>query len=377
MIPEDMKLISVDDHVIEHGTVWKDRVPSRFRDRAPHVVEKDEDKQVWIYEGREYPSLGLDASVGRDVEDFRLEPRRYTDMRPGCYDPKERVKDMDADGVWAQTPFPSFPRFCGQTFLEADDRELALLCVRAYNDFILDEWCAAAPGRFIPVAIVPLWDPQLAAEEAFRVAEKGARAISFSENPSALGLPSWWSGEWGPLFAAAEDTDMPLCLHFGSSSVMQQPSPESPFILPIALAALNSMATVADLIFSPIFRDHPKLKVAISEGGIGWMPYVLERCNWVWSRHRYYEEIDYSVRPSDIFREHIWGCFITDDSGLKARDTIGVQNIMWECDYPHSDSVWPNSRPTLERSFEHANVDSDEARLIAENNARQLFNWPG
>src|SRR5262249_29441089 len=156
---------------------------------------------------------------------------------------------------------------------------------------------------------------------------------------------------WDPVFSAAEETGLPLNMHFGSSSTIQQPSPESPFMLPITLAALNSMATAADLIFSPVFRKHPKLKVVLSEGGIGWVPYLLERLDFSFSRHRYFDDIDYSKLPSEIFRDHIWVCFIKDDNGMKLRDAIGVEKIMWECDYPHSDSLWPISRKYLEDSL--------------------------
>src|SRR4051794_14360129 len=201
---DHMKLLSTDDHVVEHPRVWSDRLPARYRDAGPTIVEEG-GAQVWDYEGRRYPQIGLNAVAGKRREDYGLEPTRYDDMLPGCYDPRARVVDMDKDGVQAQLCFPSFPRFAGTVFLQAEDKELAALCVRAYNDFILEEWCAAAPDRLIPLVILPLWDVALAAAELERCAALGAKAVSFVENPAPLGLPSFHTDAWDPVLAAVED----------------------------------------------------------------------------------------------------------------------------------------------------------------------------
>jgi len=160
LLTDDMKLISVDDHVFEHPRVWLDRLPSKLHDRAPQVVETEAGAEQWLHEGELVShlevNLGLSASAGVEWEDRSFEPMRFDQMLPGLYDPVARLKDMDEDGVWAQTCFPSFPRFAGVRFLRTKDKELARLCVRAYNDFILDEWCAAAPDRYVPLIILPL-----------------------------------------------------------------------------------------------------------------------------------------------------------------------------------------------------------------------------
>jgi predicted TIM-barrel fold metal-dependent hydrolase len=295
-------------------------------------------------------------------------------MRPGCYDPKERVKDMDIDGVWAQLCFPSLPKFAGTFFLNSRDRELARLCIEAYNDFMIDEWCGYAPDRFIPMTILPLWDADACVAEVSRTAAKGARAISFPENPVPLGLPSWYTEHWDGVFAAAQEADLPLCMHFGTSGQVPMTAPEAPFAVGTTLMGTNSMAATADLIFSPVFYRFPGLKIALSEGGIGWVPYLLERADHVWERHRFYDNVNKDVRPSELFRKHIWGCFIDDEFGLASREAIGVDKIMWEGDYPHADSDWPN---TGKRAAELlAEVPDGEAHRIVELNARELFNFP-
>jgi predicted TIM-barrel fold metal-dependent hydrolase len=151
-------------------------------------------------------------------------------------------------------------------------------------------------------------------------------------------------------------------------------SPGANFAVAIALFGTNSLFTMTELLLSPIFHNHPRLRVALSEGGIGWMPWMLERIDYVWERHRHYTGCNPDVRPSDLFKDHIFGCFISDDTGIEVRDLIGIDNIMFESDYPHSDSNWPSSRVVLEKML--ANVPDDEARKIAEDNTRRVFNFP-
>ena len=299
---------------------------------------------------------------------------RYSDMLPGCYDPEARVVDMDLDGVQAAVCFPSFPRFSGTVFLKGEDKELSALCVRAFNDYMLDEWCAAAPDRFVPIVMLPLWDVQACVAEVDRIAAKGARTVTFPENPVPLGLPSFHTDHWDPLFSALEEADIPLSVHFGSSGQAPSTAPEAPFAVTITLFACNSMYAAADLLFSPVFHRHPRLKVALAEGGIGWVPYLLERADYVWERHRHYQNVNQDTKPSDIFRRNIWGCFIEDVHGLNNRHAIGIDRITWECDYPHSDSHWPNSRKRAVEVF--ADVPDDEVHQIVEWNARELFHFP-
>jgi predicted TIM-barrel fold metal-dependent hydrolase len=371
-LPADVQIVSVDDHVIEHPRVWLDRLPAKHREAGPQIVDVD-GKQLWRLEGRLMPNIGLNAVAGKDPKDFGLDPVRYDEMLPGCYDIARRLDDMDTDGVHAQLCFPSFPGFAGSTFLAMDDKDLATLCVQAWNDFILDEWCAAAPGRMIPMALVPFWDVDGAVAEVERTAAKGAKAISFTESPHNIGLPSFHTDHWDPFLAAAQDAGMPLCMHFGTGGAPATAA-DAPFAVAIALFGMNSQFTTVDLLLSPVFHKFPRLRVALSEGGIGWIPYVLERTDYTWERHRWYTGVNTDVRPSDLFRDHIFGCFIADEGGIEARERIGVGSIMFEGDYPHSDSNFPHSRKKLEAVLE--NVPDDQARMIAEDNARRVFDFP-
>ncbi|MVZ99872.1 amidohydrolase family protein [Actinomadura sp. LD22] len=376
-LAEDVQLVSVDDHVIEPPGVWSDRLPAAMREEGPRIVDGPGHTQAWHYAGREYP-IHLQGSPRTRIfrsdgtgEDFFA--RHYDDMVSGAYDVQARVRAMDEDGVAVQLPFPTFPRFAGTRFLEGEDRGLAALCVRAYNDWMLDEWCAAAPDRFIPTVIVPLWDPVASAGEIRRCAAKGARAVSMAENPAPLGLPSWWKTDhWAPMLHAIEETGLPLCMHIGTSGELVVPSEDSSEAVPISLCGLNSMASMAEIIFSGMLLRFPGLKIALSEGGSGWVPYLLERMDYTWKRTRV--DVNRDMAPSELFARNFWTCFISDQFAVDVYEHIGVDKLMWESDYPHNDSEWPDSRNNLEKALAGV-ADSDAAR-IAESNARELFDFP-
>ncbi len=385
-LQDDHQIVSVDDHLIEHPRVWQDRLPEKFKDAGPRIVEMN-GMHLWSYDGQIFPTIGLNAVAGKPPEQWGMDPVRYEDMIPGCYDPKARIADMDLDGVQAALCFPSFPGFAGGTFFRGNDKELALACVKAWNDFYIDEWCATAPDRYIPLAILPVWDIDATVVEAERVAEKGARTVSFPDSPVPLGLPSFHSDHWDGLWRVCSQAHMPVSLHFGSGSFVpgfsyssmtpvpgQLAAPDGPFAVAITLFSTNLMWTTTDLLFSGKLQQFPDLEFSLSEGGIGWVPYILERADFVWERHRYYQSIDFDTRPSDLFRKHFHGCFIEDDFGVEARDKIGIENITWECDYPHSDSYWPQSRERAAKAFE--NVPDDEVHQMVELNTRKLYNFP-
>jgi len=374
---DDMKLISTDDHVIEHPRVWADRLAAADLAEAPRIVEVPRDSgapaQAWLYEGELHHTTALNAVAGKPREEFGVEPTRYDEIRPGAYDPRARVTDMDLDGVQAQLCFPTFPRFSGTVFLRGHDKGLAGRCIAAWNDFSIEEWCGAAPDRLIPLVLLPLWDVDASVSEIDRCAAKGAKAISFPENPAPLGLPSFHTSHWDPVFAAAQDAGMPLCMHFGSSGRPPHTADDAPKAVAISLYGVNSMATTSDLLFSKVFQKFDRLKIALSEGGIGWIPYMLERIDYTWERHRFYTGIDVDQRPSELFRRHFWGCYIDDQFGLKNRYDVGVDRITWECDYPHSDSQFPHSRKHAAEALH--DVPDDEAHRIVELNARELLNF--
>ena len=385
-------MVSVDDHVLEPPNVWQDRVPARYRDVAPRLAQTSEG-EFWLYEDRRVPTGGLAACAGKRKEEFTPNAISYADMLPGCYDIEARIEDMNAGGILASLCFPSFPRFCGQIFHEAKDKELALLCVQAYNDWIIDEWSAAAPGRFIPMIIVPLWDPMAIAREIERCAAKGVTAVAFSENPEPLGLPTIHdlNRYWDPFLRAAEETQMVVCMHVGSSSTLPAICHDAPPLANIAFGAMRTAGTMLSWLFGDAFQRFPQLKIALSEGNVGWMAYFLERSeqcletqrHWL-SRgvpiHGYDNKYDVGTAADlstiDIrqtFRDHIFGCFLRDEAGMRVIDLIGEDNLMCESDYPHADTTWPHSVEIARKAMQGLS-DATQYKLLR-GNAERLFRF--
>ncbi len=374
MNAEELILVSVDDHVVEPPDMFEGRVPAKWAGREPKVVHNDDGTDVWSYEGSRIPNVGLNAVVGRPPEEYGIEPTSFAEMRPGCYDINERIRDMNANGVLGSMCFPSFVQFCGQLFARTEDKDLAAAMVRAYNDWHIETWCGTYPGRFIPLSIPMLWDPNLMAAEVRRVAAMGCHAVTFSENPSKLGWPSFHSDHWDPFWAACEEAGTVVCLHIGSSSTLAIPSPDSPFDVLIALQPVNIIQCAADLLFSPVLRKYPSLRIALSEGGIGWIPYFLERVDYVYSHHKAWTGQDFGdMLPSQVFNERIITCFIDDAFGVENRHHIEINNVCWECDYPHSDSTWPTA-PEMAMKY-LAGVPDDEVNKITHANAIQHFHF--
>lgn len=381
-------LVSVDDHILEPANLWIDRVPKKDRDRAPRLIKDDNGMDVWTYDGKRFPSSGLSAVAGKEKEEFSPDPLNYDEMRPGCYNPLARVEDMNRAGILASLSFPTVTRFCGQLFMEGSDRDFGLTCIKAYNDWHIEEWAGAAPGRFIPLMLIPLWDPQLAVKEMERCAERGVTSFAFSENPEPLGLPTIHDKDryWDPVMAAANDLEMVVSMHVGSSSTVPQISKDAPFMANLSWGATRTSGAMLTWLFSSMFQRYPNLKIALSEGEIGWVPYFLERAEQVLDKQRYWvqrgakwgghsgtdADLD-TLNVREVFRKHIFGCFIEDHHGIASIDEIGEDNIMCETDYPHSDSTWPNCIAAVRKQIDH--LDPAVQYKILRGNAERLYRF--
>jgi predicted TIM-barrel fold metal-dependent hydrolase len=371
---EDMVLVSVDDHVVEPPDMFERHVPAKWRDLAPKNIRKPEGNDVWLFEGNEVPNIGLNAVAGRPPEDYNMDVTSYDQIRRATYDIHERVRDMNVNGVLGSMCFPSFPQFCGQLFSRAQDKELGHVMLQAYNDWHVDEWCGSYPGRFIPLALPPIWDPQLMAQEVRRMSAKGCHAVTFSEDPSKLGWPSLHDEHWDPFYKACVDTGTVICLHIGSSSSIPMLT-DAPIDVMITLTPMNLVQTAANLIWSPVLKRFPTIQFALSEGGIGWLPYFLERIDYVYERHRFWTHQQFGdLLPSQKARENFTFCFIDDKAGVANRHLIGVDNITWECDYPHSDSSWPQSPEMLAKHFDDSVSDTDIDKM-SHLNAMRVFRY--
>lgn len=385
-------IISVDDHVMEPPDLWTSRLPAKYVDEAPRIVRQKVSRKnrgrggstpewvedpdgkwcdVWVYDQARFPLQGIYASVACDKKEFDVVT--FEDYHAAAWNQKDRLAAMDVNHVQAALCFPNtISRFCGQTFYEQSDHERGLACIKAYNDWMLDDWAAGdGKGRLFGPTMIPLWDPQAAADEIRRCAAKGAVAVTFPENPAPLGLPSLHSRDryWDPVFDAAEETGGVMCMHIGSSSQLPTTSPDAPFTISAVLVAQNAQGSLLDFIYSHTLERFPKLKVLFAEAQVGWMPYVFERADRQYKR----SYTGMPRTPTDYIPDRVYGAIFDDENGLKNHESIGIDQIVFETDYPHADSTWPESVATLRDLAQKAGLNNEQVYKVARGNAIKAF----
>lgn len=370
----DMLLISVDDHISEPPDMFKNHLSGRDLETAPTFITDENGKNAWTYQGMYMPSVGLNAVVGRPLEEYGMEPTSLEQIRRGVWDVHARIDDMNVNGMAASLNFGSAVGFDGGRFYRAPDKTLALTHLRAYNDWHVDEWCAAYPGRFIPCGILPLWDMDATVQEIARLAAKGCFTVTITENPTVYGLPSIHNDYFEPFWKAIVDHDMAICCHIGAGNPAPHASMETPIEAWITTMPMSIATGAADWLQLKALHDYPSLRIALSEGGIGWVPYFLERADYSNWRHKAWtNSIFQDIKPSEIFKRHFLNCFIDDKFGLQNIEYIGEDNIAYECDYPHSDTLWPEAPEYLWEAIRH--LTDEQIDKITHRNAMRFFRF--
>ena len=362
-------IISADDHIQEAPDTFTKRVPAKLRERAPRIERGSDGGDAWVIDSKRGISFGAQIEGGRKFEEYRFQGLKYTDARPGAYDPIERLKDMDLDGVDAEVLYPNL-----LTIFLIDDFELQFACLRAYNDF-LSEFCGTEPARLLGLALIPTEDPALAVEEIRRVARlKGVRGILLPTFPKGEPLNS---ANFEPMWAAAQDEGLPVHIHLrtGSRQTDALFSKSTKLfgneLAVLNLGALANYEALSRIIFGGILERYPKLKFVSTEGNIGWVPYFLERADRVYKRHRHWTKSDLPFPPSEYFHRQVLCTLVEDKVGVRVRDLVGIDNIMWSADYPHSDTTFPNSRQYIAEHF--IGVPEGERQKIVCGNAAKLY----
>jgi len=340
---EDMVIISVDDHICEPPDLFKGHLKGDDLATAPRFHTTRSGANYWTYQGNLLASVGLNAVVGRVPEEYGMEPQSLEQMRKGCYDPRARLEDMDINGIAASLNFGSIGGFDGsRCFHNAADKDLALKHLRAYNDWHILEWCATDAARFIACALLPTWNMDATVEEIKRIAAMGCTSVTLTENPTRIGLPSIHNAYWEPLWQALVEHDITICLHIGSGNPQPHASDETPIEAWISTMPMSIAVGAADWLQLEALHRYPDMKIFLSESGIGWIPYFLERSDYAHWRHKAWTHSGFgSTKPSELFRKHFMTCFIDDSFGLKNLEDVGEDMVAYECDYPHSDTLWP------------------------------------
>jgi len=363
------RIVSADSHVNPPKDLWVRNVPQKFKDRAPRVESTDMG-DFWIVDAQISGAIGLDSSAGRKPEEFKPHGLSYKDMRPGAYDPKARLEDMDLDGVDAEVLY-----FGGPVTQYADDPELRMYVVRTYNDWML-ELSNASPDRLIGLAHVPLVDLAEGMRELERIAKLGLRGFHVDPFPDERGGKPLWDEAYEPFWSLVEETGLPMSFHIvgprkaNVREVFMNPTPgvKETFI---AIAPISICEVVSTLTFTGILERHPKLHYVLVECGIGWIPYFLERMDQTFNKHRFWTKSVITEKPSVYWYRQGHATFIQDLAGIAERHRAGLRNIMWSTDYPHSDSTWPKSREALAEHFK--DVPDGERALIAGGNCAALY----
>jgi predicted TIM-barrel fold metal-dependent hydrolase len=373
---DEMVLVSLDDHIIEPPNMYDQHLTAEQKRFAPTFHTDEQGIDYWLYDGRRVGNIGLNAVVGRPKTEFGMEPLSLNQMREGCWDVHKRVEDMNVNGVLGSLAFPTITQFDGYVFHGFKDKSQALTILQAYNDWHVDEWCAAAPGRFIPNCLVPTWDMDATVAEVKRLAKKGVHSVMSSDNPVNRGLPSIHNDYWDPFWKVCADNEVIISMHHGTGNAAQNPSLQSPIDAWITCMSMSISLGLADYLHLKALQKYRNLKIALIESGIGWIPYVLERADFILKQHGQWTHSDFGGRSaSELFRDQFLCTFVHRDGGFnqQAIELLGARTICYEMDYPHSDCQWPYGP---EEAWQYLkDLPDDQINLMTHENAMREFKF--
>ena len=366
-------VISSDSHVFEPPDLWTERIDAKFRERAPHMERVGDIDQLMVEGDQMIAGIGLISNAGaRFAAPETISAQgRFDDVHTGGYDPDQHIKDMAIDGVSGEVLYPSQGLF----YFKTADSELMSAIFRAYNDWLSD-FCSNDPDRLKGIAMINLDDVSDGIRELERSAKTGLIGAMISEYPWEA--RRYYGEEYEPFWAASQDLNMPLSLHTATRREGKSRG-EGNTNIRDASGRANKVfwpsTSMCDMIFSGVFERYPALQLAIVEFELAWVPHLLGSMDYTY-RERH-EEATYRYKnealPSDFFHNNVYLSFQEDDIGIRLRDVIGVDSLMWGSDYPHSESTFPKSREILDRILE--GVPQDEKNKIVGGTAASLYGF--
>lgn len=353
-------VISADDHVCEHPDVWTKRMSGqKWGDRVPHVETQADGGQRWMIDGK---AVGLPGAG-------------VVDLAPAAYSASERLKAMDKDGVDYSVLYPTMSGMSGEWFGRLDDIELEIACVRAYNDWLIEEWANVSP-RFVPQCIVPIWPMERTVAEIRHAVKSGHKGVIYPASPMELkDVPHINEPAYDPLWSVCQELNVPLCFHSGASPKIQM-RPDGNFSPATARAfsgivrSVSSIAVLANFLFSKVLYRFPNLKVVFAESSLGWAAYEMEYADYQSAADGLGQE-GYSLKPSELFQRQCYFTCWYDRESLRVRRYVGSGNILWSTNFPLETSTWPATHQHLDSAL--AGVPDDERRQIQWENAAKLY----
>jgi predicted TIM-barrel fold metal-dependent hydrolase len=383
---DEVKIIDTDTHVVEPPDLWISRVSTqRWGDLVPHVDADENGDPAWFVANRKVMGVAAAAMAGwKDHPPSH--PPTLAEAERASWDPVERLKRMDQDGIWAQVLYPNVAGFGGGNFTDVNEPDLMLACVEAYNDFLTD-YASIAPDRFVPVMSLPFWDLDLTLKEMQRAANNGHKGIIFSGVPEAWGQPHLTDRYWDPMWAQAQEMGLPVNFHIASGNIADLGKDANPqngehanYAMMGVSFFMGNATTIARLTCGGICHRFPDLRFVSVESGVGWIPFALASLDWQWLNCGVFKEHpEYEMLPSEYFRRQIYGCFWFEQaSALSAIEQLGPDNILYETDFPHPTSMSPGpaSAATTPREYlqaTFADVDDEVMTKILYGNAAKLY----
>ena len=379
-------VIDVDTHITEPPNTWIDRLPSKFKDDAPRIIQVErtdgsgEKMELWsVGDGSSVVPVGHTAVAGWP-EPFPAAPAGFAECPPAAYDASARLEYMDSVGLWAVALYPNVGGFGNQAFMSIQDDELKIACVQAYNDFLFD-WMEPDPRRFIPIVSLPFWDVDATVAEIERTAKLGAKGLLFTGEPQAHGQPHLGDPHWTRLWECAVAHDLPISFHLGNGQFTGNWTPE--MIRDYGAGGVNALTAIGlffdngkqlvDLLVSGVLAKHPELKFVSVESGIGFIPFLLESVDYAFEYGNLRKEKPhFTMKPSEYFRRQVYGCYFFEEHAPQhLLEDIGVDNVLFETDYPHPICLYGNVREKIDAGL--AGKDAETRRKVLFDNAQKLY----